>query len=53
MVSEFAIGVVLCLIGAGATNLGLTIQKLSFTHNDLLPIILQKACLKQWSKYKK
>jgi hypothetical protein len=44
---EWALGIILCLAGAAATNLGLTIQKRSFLLNDALPLEMQKPASSQ------
>ena len=44
---EFVLGIALCLLGAGATNLGLTFQKLSFMRNDLLEPTKQRRAAQQ------
>ncbi len=46
-VSEWALGIFLCLAGAAATNLGLTLQKRSFLTNDAQSPGKQKAATAQ------
>jgi drug/metabolite transporter (DMT)-like permease len=45
--SEWAAGILLCLAGAAATNLGLTLQKRSFLNNDACSPSKQRAAGKQ------
>ena len=44
---EWGLGICLCLAGAAGTNLGLTIQKLSFIRNDASEIHEQRSAMRQ------
>lgn len=47
MESDWIYGIIQCVVGSTFTTLGLTIQKLSFSQNDILPIGLQKSFILQ------